>query len=358
MRFLAIAVKQNIFGTYRFSLVKLYLLAASVSLLCLSILLVGGFNHLVPISPSLVALYTLASGLQAIQLAVINAARLRQQVASLQIADALLRPAIILLIALLVHRSSSYVMTAYVLTSLIMVPLSIAAFAAYWPQELYPEPSSIEGHDDDKLLMRMVSFTWPFVMFGMLGAIGSHGERLLLINFVSWQDLGIYSLMAQLALAPSLMLTSVINQFYLPVIYQSDPLGATQLGRSYKYYLALSAIGVFSVALAVATLGRWIVPLFSSASFSGHEHLLWFLALSAGIFNLGQQLVLPGMRRNKLSYYLPSKFLHSLVLVAAAFLFAPKWGMTGMALASTAAATVYTLSVIWANARIAKSASA
>lgn len=356
LRFFSLAKERDILGTYQFSLIKLYLIGAFAVILCWLASSLAGFKNALLGPIALIALYTVVSGLQMILLAVINAARLRRWVASLQITDAVLKPAFILAIALFADRSASDVISAYILTTLIFIAVLFVVLASLWSWERHPALQSDGQGAYIRLDEQMASFTWLFVLFGVLGAVGSHGERLLLVRFVSWEDVGTYALMAQLALAPNVMLTSVINQFFLPVIYQSDPSGTRKLGRSYQYYLLLSVTGVFAVAIFVATFGKWIIPLFSSSAFLGHEHLLWVLALSAGIFNLGQQLILPGMLDNRLSIYIPSKLLHSLGLLCLAFLLAPTWGINGMAVASAISATVYTLSVIGANAYLARSA--
>lgn len=355
LRFLSMAKELHILNAYRILLLKFYLIGIVAVILCWLASTFAGFNHTLLVPIVLIALYTLASGLQMILFAVINAARLRKWVSGLQVTDAFLKPALILAIALLADRSASSVISAYIITTLLIVLVLLGVLASLWSRVEKLALQSNGRSAYTSLGGQMASFTWLFVLFGVLGAVGSHGERLLLINFVSWEDVGTYALMMQLALAPNVMLTSVINQFYLPLIYQSDPSGSTKLGRSYQYYLLFSIVGVFAVAVFVATFGRWIIPLFSSAAFLGHEHLLWFLALSAGIFNLGQQLVLPGMLENRLSIYVPSKLLHSLGLLCLAFLLTPIWGVTGMAVASVVSATVYTLGVIGANAYLARS---
>ena len=354
-RFLSVAREQDVLAAYWFSLIKLYLLGAFAAIACGVVLTLVGLGHLLPMPAPLVVVYTLAVGLQTIQLAVINAARLRKWVAGLQIADALLRPALVLAVAFLAARSSSNVVSSYILTSAVVIGASAVLAITTGHRLRLPSSRSLRTVASSIIVGQMSSFTSLFVVFGVLGAVGSHGERLLLIDFVSWQDVGIYALLMQLAMAPNLMMTNLINQYYLPMVFQSDPLASSKLGRSYRYYLAINILGVLAITVCVAALGRWIVPLFSSAAFLGHEHLLWYLALSAGLFNLGQQLVLPGMRENRLSVYLPSKLLHSLALLCLALLLVPKWGITGMALASMMAAGTYTLSIICANVYLARS---
>lgn len=356
LRFFSLAKDRHALDDYWLSLLKLYLIGVLAVALCWLASIFANFNHTLLVPSVLIAIYALVSGLQMILLAVINAARLRKWVAGLQVTDAFLKPVFIVGIALLVDRSASDVISAYIITPLIILSVLFGVMASLRSRNQHLAlPSDSEGGRFG-LVKQMTSFTWLFVLFGVLGAVGSHGERLLLINFVSWEDVGAYALMAQLALAPSVMLTSVINQFYLPLIYQSHSSGSAKFVRSYRYYVVFSVIGVFAVALFVAMFGRWIIPLFSSAEFLGNEHLLWFLSLSAGIFNLGQQLVLPGMLENRLHVYVPSKLLHSLGLFCLAFLLTPTWGITGMAVASAISAAVYTLSVIGANAYLARSA--
>ena len=355
-RFLSVAREQNVLAGYWFSLIKLYLLGSAAAIACGLILTLAGLAYLLPMPASLVVLYTLAAGLQTIQLAAINAARLRKWVAGLQIADALLRPALVLAVAFLTARSSSYVVSSYILTSAAIVATSAFLAVSSGRRLRFPPSQPLRDVASSAVGRQMSSFASLFVIFGVLGAVGSHGERLLLIDFVSWQDLGIYALLMQLAMAPNLMMTNLINQYYLPMVFQSDPLASAKLGRSYHYYLFINIAGILAIAVCVSALGRWIVPLFSSTAFLGHQHLLRYLALSAGLFNLGQQLVLPGMRENRLSVYLPSKLLHSAALLCLALLLVPKWGITGMALASMAAAAAYTLSIICANVYLARSA--
>lgn len=356
-RFFSMAVEQGALIGYWRSLSRLYVMAALAVILCWIVLLPFGFQHQSPMPPILIALCALSAGLQTIVVAVLNTKRQRTAVAGIQIADCLVRPLVVLSATLILGRSSQNVIAAYIVTSLIM---SLAAFGSSrlgaGAAGLNARSLRLAGGGASSLANQMSAFAWMFVIFGVVGSIGSHGERLLLADFVSWKDVGIYSLLMQLATAPNLLLTSVINQFYLPVVFQSDPDGNAKLGRSYQFYLGFSIVGIAGVALAMAASGQLLVPLLSSSAFLGHEHLLWFLALSAGTFNLGQQLVLPGMRANRLAVYLPGKLVHSAALLCLAILLVPRFGLMGMAFSSAVAAAAYTLSIVCGNVYLAKSA--
>src|SRR5579863_9829267 len=333
-RFLSVARKNGVLDAYWYALVKLYFMGAFAAIACAFSLTLTGFGDLLPMPSTLVVLYTLAAGLQTIQLAAINAARLRNVVAALQIADALLRPAFVLIVVFIIDGSSRGVISSYIATSTIIILLAAFQAMSAGRRPRLPSLRSLRTIASNSIVKHITSFASFFAVFGFLGAIGSHGERLLLLEFVPWKDVGIYALLAQLAMAPNLIMTNLVNQYYLPIVFQSDLRGSSKLGRSYYYYLAFNIAGMIAIALCEAILGPWIVPLFSSQSFLGHEDLLFYLAVSAGLFNLGQQLILPGMRENRLSAYLPSKFLHSIALLFLALLLVPKWGISSMAQAS------------------------
>jgi len=78
--------------------------------------------------------------------------------------------------------------------------------------------------------------------------------------------------------------------------------------------------------------------------------LLWFLGLSAGLFCIAQQLVLPGLRLNRPSVYMPAKLIHSLTLLGLSLVLVPRWGVDGMGMASLLSSTAYLSANLLANA--------
>ena len=199
------------------------------------------------------------------------------------------------------------------------------------------------------LTWSMTSFAAPFVVFGILGAIGSHGERLLLAKWANSSDVGTYALMAQLAMAPNVLFTTVINQFYFPLVFQFDPGGTRDISRSFRRYLLISIFGAGAITTLIALLGPLLIPVFSSRAFLGHEHLLWFLGASAGLFCVAQQLVLPGLRLNRPAVYMPAKLIHSVLLLGLSFVLVPRLGVDGMGIASLVSSAGYLSAMMLAN---------
>ena len=207
-----------------------------------------------------------------------------------------------------------------------------------------------EGVTSEHLTWTMTTFAAPFVVFAVLGALGSHGERLLLAKWATWSEVGAYALMAQLVMAPNVLFTAVINQFYFPLVFQFDPGGTRKTTRGFRLYLLISILGVTAITAVIAFSAPLLIPLLSTRAFLGHEHLMWFLGLSAGLFCIAQQLVLPGLRLNRPAIYMPAKLVHSLALLGPSLILVPKWGIDGMGVASLGASATYLSAMLLANA--------
>jgi O-antigen/teichoic acid export membrane protein len=351
-RFLAYAGGHGLLREYNFALAKLAALSAIVIGSAWAAAVVFGMGKWLPLPAAILALYAIINGVQAIMLAVFNAARRRELVAVVQIAEAVVRPLFILALTRVTIPTAYHAMAGYVSTSVFLVVLIVAIFYLGDSAPLkYDPPDDSAGLPvtGRRLSWDMTTFAAPFVIFGLLGALGSHGERLLLARWASWSDVGSYALMAQLVGAPNVVFTTIINQFYFPLVFQSDPSGTRRIVRSFRIYLLISILGIVAITALVALLGPFLIALFSTKDFLGHEHLLWFLGMSAGLFWIAQQLVLPGLRLNRPAVYMPAKLTHSMVLLASSLLLVPRWGIDGMGASSLLSSMAYLSATMLAN---------
>jgi len=117
-------------------------------------------------------------------------------------------------------------------------------------------------------------------------------------------------------------------------------------------YLLTSVLGVTAITTIIALFAPLLILMFSTRAFLGHEHLLWFLGPSAGLFCIAQQLVLPGLRLNRPAVYMPAKLIHSLALLGPSLVLVPKWGIDGMGVASLTASVAYLIAMLLANVRL------
>ena len=351
-RFYVFASAHDRLGDYKLSLLKLIGIAAAT---IGSLWLLGStldVQSLLPIPAAVLCACAIASGAQMVANAVFNAARKREFVGIVQSTEALLRPLLIIVITYLAFPTAYYTLFAYLISS----GLILFVIAALWSMSGWQTTGAEHAtFQFDKsisakhLTWSMTSFATPFVIFGLLGAIGSHGERLLLAKWANWSDIGTYALMAQLAMAPNVLFTTVINQFYFPLVFQFDPGGTRDITRSFRRYLQISIFGAAAITALIALLGPLLIPIFSSRAFLGYEHLLWFLGASAGLFCIAQQLVLPGLRLNRPAVYMPAKLIHSALLLGLSFVLVPTWGVDGMGIASFVSSAGYLSAMMLAN---------
>jgi O-antigen/teichoic acid export membrane protein len=352
MRFLAFARVHNRLKDYKLSLVKLAGIAAAFIVSAWVLAAIFGLQRLAPIPPAILVAYAIVSGAQMVAISVCNAARKRDVVGIAQTAEALIRPLLIVAVTYMTIASAPHALVAYLITTCL---IGIIIVALWTTKEDKTQSSdwdlqSDEGVTREHLTRSMTTFAAPFVMFAVLGALGSHGERLLLAKWAPWSEVGAYALMAQLVMAPNVLFTAVINQFYFPLVFQFDPGGTRKTTRGFRFYLLISILGVTAITTIIALSAPLLIPLLSTRAFLGHEHLMWFLGLSAGLFCIAQQLVLPGLRLNRPAIYMPAKLVHSLALLGLSLVLVPKWGIDGMGVASLIASATYLSAMLLANA--------
>lgn len=339
LRFYSNAMAHNTEPDFRRALMKLYAIASALVFALLVGSEAAGLSQHIPANVWLLFVYTLGGAVQMVLLGVLNAARARLTVCIIQSFDALFRPAAIFLAARSLDHSPSALLFAYTITALVVPAVSLIGLS---------QLQTYKGTRDSSLFRRMLGYAAPFSIFGALGAMSGYGERLLLTAWVPWQEIGIYALMSQIALAPTTLFVSVANQFYLPLLFQQ----ATAGRPDFKPFLAASGIGLFLIVAAATFGGPYLVLWLSSSSFAGYEHLLGFMAVSAGLFSVAQQLVLPGMLATKPSIYLAAKIVHAVSLFAGAFLLVPDYGIKGMVIASLMSSVLYLTAVIMTNRRV------
>lgn len=354
-RFLFLANVRDSLDLYFRTLVMLGGFAIAIVLAVWGFSYVAGLSNLLLVASWVIFLFLVVSGSQQVLVAILNAGRARKAVALVQAIDAFGRPLIVVLASLWIQPSPTIVLAAFTASAALVVAVLLIALLRLRHRLSYSEaeaPAPAEEAVRERSLRRqMVTYSLPFVVFGVVGSLGSHGERLLLTAWMSWEYVGVYALMSQLATAPTVLLTGLINQFYLPVIFHQDPEGSAEFGPSFRRYLLVSAIGTAVLACFVLIAAPYLVPLVSTKAFLGHEHLLALLVVSAGLFGMGQQLVLPGLRARRSFIYILPKIIHSAAVLIAAVLLVPVWGLDGMAIASVLAATLYAASVLVANER-------
>jgi O-antigen/teichoic acid export membrane protein len=222
MRFLAFASAHNLLRDYKISLVKLAGIAAALVLSVWIVASLFGWQRLAPVPAAILVACAIGSGAQMIAMAVCNAARKREVVGIAQVAESLIRPVLIFIVTYLTIASAYHTLVAYLISTCLVASIIVALWSVKAGNVQSSEWDMRNGGDvsSGHLTWTMTTFAAPFVIFAILGVLGSHGERLLLAKWATWPEVGRYSVMAQLVMAPNVLFTAVINQFYFPLVLE------------------------------------------------------------------------------------------------------------------------------------------
>jgi O-antigen/teichoic acid export membrane protein len=294
------------------------------------------------------------TGANTIASAVMTATRKRATLAAHQAAEALLRPAAIVLVSFFFRSSANTVAFAYCVIAM-LVGMSLTTFAAN-TLKLVPVPQRVE-RQHTALTLEMLHYSGPFVLFALLGVFGVYGDKWLLKEWYTNEEVGKYAAMYQLASWPVIFLLGIVNQFVYPIIFSRvrDVGSSDTVARGhalYKLHIAGSLFIVATVALAAYAFGGFALRLLTSAEFATHQDVLWIIVIGVALFNLAQQLTLKGMYLNRPMIYWGPKATQSLSFFIMASLIGPAHGLNGVAVAYASSTAIY-LALVWlANRRL------
>lgn len=328
------------------SLAVLALLAVLAAALCWVFALIPDLY----VAGGIVFVLTALIGGQQVAAAVLNGARRRRRVAVAQMVEIVVRLAALAIAFAFLERSAFALLCAFVIGSaaglIVLLTGWRQSFGGFWSH-------SVDRARLKQRFASMASYAWPFVLFGLVGVVGSHGERLILAQLAPLQDVGRYAVISQLANAPLALCLGVVNNFAYPILFGKEARGGSIYSdRGLRYYSLASLAVIGGLTIAVAIFGQPVLLLLTKEKFADSGSLMILMVLSSGIFNVGQQLVLLGLAANKSSIYIFPKLGHSIALLAGASILVPIYGLLGMAWAQLGCAIFYALAVALANYRL------
>lgn len=300
--------------------------------------------------------FGLANGIWVSFLAWQNATRDRRGATTGQIGDVWLRIGIAILLSM-IWRTGEVALLGYVLgTTLVLV----------WQNKLVrTKEQQLQGPDLQLPGQRLVGetgrefvrFSLPFAGYAVFTSLTLYADRWILQGVGGAEAVGIYAVMCQLAGSPVNIMFAVINQMFVPIVYERAGCAMeTKNHQNIRRLLHNLVGGGLLVLLAlVAVLYFWcgeLARLFTTPVFATHAKLIPLLVLSMGLFHLGQLYTLEGNSLHRPgAYYLP-KILHACVLTGAGVLLTLRFGAFGMAWASVLASGVYLVFIPLINMRL------
>lgn len=239
------------------------------------------------------AVFAFISGFNSCLSSIQTAARQRASVALHSGCEAWLKIGLVFLTITIFGRQCESVVVGYTL-ALLLVGLS----QFYWVKRLVysevPVPQSGRAYFWEK---RILSFSWPFPIWGVFYWMQSSSDRWSLERFSNTAEVGQYAVLFQLGYAPISLATAMAATFLAPILYQRFSLNHDFAKRhsvndiswnTTKLIIGCTVLG-FMVAMFCH---QWIFQLLVAEPFRKASFLFPWIVLAGGLFSAAQMLSL------------------------------------------------------------------
>jgi O-antigen/teichoic acid export membrane protein len=285
----------------------------------------------------------------------LNAMRLRRDVALVQIVERILIIALLFLLLSKLQLSAATVMFALGLAGVVTFALRLASYL----RSMRPEKTQDHASQDaDKALPRQIysqvlTYSAPFVVWGILTWMQSNGERWVINGMLTASDVGRYGLAANIINSSAVLLFTILTQFVTPIIFNRFSDGSVQQQvegrRIIRLYstTTLALFGLASVGLYFA--GEIVIQFVSSKAFVVDSLLFSVLTIGIGLFYVGQAYATLGLALKKPAAYIFAKTSTAIVAVLL-YLAGCYWGgLIGIVWAMVAANSLYLALILRTN---------
>jgi O-antigen/teichoic acid export membrane protein len=305
-------------------------------------------------------LFSQLSGYTTAMDAMQNAARQRAIVALHQGASQWLRFSLAVALIAWLGGSSCVAMGGFILASAAVI-LSQIVFFRRRILSSQPGLASTSEQDVTRWTHQMRDYAWPFALWGVFTWAQSSADRWALQVCGSPRDVGLYAALYQLGYSPMVLLSNFMVQLVAPVLFSNAGDGTDELrmAQSYRLHSLLMMASVLIVAVTVVGAYLFHSHLFSwfvAPRYREISPLLPLMALSSGLFALGQAASLSLLTGLDSKALLPAKITTALVGVLLSFVGASSLGVRGVVYASVAASFFFLAWVLFLIKRKRRSA--
>ena len=188
---------------------------------------------------------------------------------------------------------------------------------------------------DTDRIHQLYSYTWPLLIGGALGWVQMFSDRWALKTLSSYADVGIYFAIYQTMYSfwiyVSLMLGNFLGTIFFSKIKDgSDPVAHMKMLKMNEYVAIFYFACVLICFIVLMPLKEWISTLLFADEYRAAAVLLPWMALSGGLYGIGQQLlysIYGGISSRKI---IPIKASSAVVAIILHFTGAFYWGVKGV----------------------------
>jgi O-antigen/teichoic acid export membrane protein len=287
-----------------------------------------------------------AFGWLMLRVSIFTAARQRHWVAFLNIGNAVLKPILAASLVLLIAVSASWAMAGYLVATLGVVFLAERFYHFIVSDTLSSD--SIAVSDASGIGKNILSFSWPFAVWGIFNWIHMSCDRWALQTFHSAEVVGAFAVVSQLAIFPLILGSSFLTTLFTPIAYQraGDLAHRQNMVSANKLLCVMTVVYILGAILLVLLFSVFHYPLvllISNIQFAEFSFLLPWLTAAWALFYLGQVLSTFGMLANRPKSYIGPKLVSAIVAGISTFYLSARIGPVGVVWGLALAGFVYAL---------------
>ncbi|MFH1953705.1 MAG: lipopolysaccharide biosynthesis protein [Pseudomonadota bacterium] len=276
------------------------------------------------------------TGYLGIRLSVFLAARKRKIVALVNTGTAFLKPMIAVLFVIFIFSNADCVMWGYFVATLIMVFVVEYFYKKALKHALRSsltagKPKTGSG----SLGKEILTFCWPFCVWGIFGWIHQSCDRWSLQAFHGPEVVGAFSVIAVLAVYPLIFGANFLSNLFLPIAYEraGNLTSSTSIQSANKVLYLMTAayvIGASILILVFLFLHSEVVLLMSNVNYTEFSSLLPGLTAAWAFFYLGQMFSGFGLLANKPKKYILPIVVSAIVAAITTFYLSRRCGPVGV----------------------------
>jgi len=320
---------------------------ARFAIYIVSFLLMKGANWGVLLMLSLIV--GAVTGWLGLRISVFTAARKRKQIALLNIGNAFLRPVIAVGLIVLIASDASWAMIGYLSATFLIL---LIAERLYHHAVSETASSTLESDKitsvSKGLSKEILSFSWPFLVWGIFGWVYMSSDRWALQTFYGAEVVGAFAVVSQLAVYPLILGSGFLSTLFTPIAFQrvGDLTNRHNINSANKLLGIMTGVYILGVVILILLFSLFhhsLVLLISNTQYAKFSFFLPWLTAAWGLFYLGQVLSTFGMLANNSKVYIMPKLVSAIVAGISTFCLASTIGPVGVVWGLATAGFVYAL---------------
>ncbi|HSO66326.1 MAG TPA: lipopolysaccharide biosynthesis protein [Desulfatirhabdiaceae bacterium] len=292
-----------------------------------------------------------ASGWSNTDILILTADRRRQTASILNCVSACFKPISAALIILVTTSTADMALLGYLMVSLFLAGISGFFYQRAVTSSIGHSPIS-NGKEGNPLATEILSFSWPFLIWGAFIWIYQFCDRWALQMFHGPNVVGMFSVVSQLAFYPLVFLSGLLQLFFMPIAYDRAGGLKSAVDMAVAIRILMIMIGCYILCSLLLIgfyrlIGTWTVLLISSFRYTEYAPLLPWLTLDWSLFFLGQLLTGFGMLVNRTRSYIPAIIISSIVAAVLCLYLSRIQGPSGVVLGLGIAGLIYVVWSMW-----------